>query len=70
MERDEETHTQTLNRDQSSGRVERRIGRPKENRGSTGRLEQSINLDSWGLPETEPPIQEQALAGLRPPAHM
>jgi hypothetical protein len=38
------------------------IGTPQED-------QQSTNLDSWKLSETEPPTKEHAWAGQRPPGH-
>ena len=51
----------------SYGRVGERTQGPKGDRNSTGRATESTNLDSWGLPETEPPIKEHTWAGPRPP---
>jgi len=31
---------------------------------------ESTHLNSWGLPEAEPPTKEHAQAEPRPPAHM
>jgi hypothetical protein len=42
----------------SYGRVRRRVEGLKDDRDSTGRSTESINLDCWGLPETESPTKE------------
>jgi hypothetical protein len=57
---------------ESCGRIRGRIERPKEDRGSTGRPKESINLDLWVLPETEPPTKELAWArpGTPPPTYV
>jgi hypothetical protein len=66
---DAETCSQTL--DKSSGShvepVWERIKGPGEDRNSR---ESSINLDPWGLLETEPPTKEHTWAGPRPHAPM
>jgi hypothetical protein len=41
----------------------------KEMATPTGRPIVSTNLDSWELPETEPPMEEHTWAGSRPLAH-
>jgi hypothetical protein len=43
---------------ESYERVEGRTEGPKEDSDSTGRPTESINLDTWELPETEPPTKE------------
>ena len=71
MERDTQTHTQTLDGAlESNRRVGRMIEGLEEDRDSTGRPTQSTNLNPWGLPETGSPTKEQAQAEPRPPAHM
>ena len=55
---------------ESCGSIGRSIAGHKGNRESTRRPKESIHLDPWGLPETEPPTKEWAWAGPRPPAHM
>jgi hypothetical protein len=42
------------------GRLRRTEG-PEEVRDFTGRPTESTNLDTWGLPETEPPTRGQTL---------
>jgi hypothetical protein len=62
-----EVHSQTLDVAQGiCGRAEGRIEEPESDRDSTGRTTESINLGTWELPETEPPIKEQAWNGHRP----
>jgi hypothetical protein len=51
-------------------RVRGRIEDCEGDGNSKGRPRLSNNLDNWVLPETEPPIQEQSEAGLRPQAHI
>jgi hypothetical protein len=47
---------------ESSWRVKWKIRGPKGNRNSTGRLTESMNLDSWELPETESSAKEHPWA--------
>jgi hypothetical protein len=71
MERDAETHIQTLaGALKSYGRVWGRIMGPEEDSDSTGKPTKSTNLDPWGCPETESSTKELAGAGPRPPTHM
>ena len=51
-------------------RVGRKIEAPEEDRDSTERSTESINLNPWEFPKTKPPTQEHSWAGARPPAHM
>jgi hypothetical protein len=66
MERDAETHTQTLN---GAWESHERVGRKLRNSKMAGRPTESTNLDPWELPETESPTKEQAGSGPRPPAY-
>jgi hypothetical protein len=62
-------HSETLDRAQGvlwkSWEKDWGIGRGQ---GLHRKTTESSNLDSWGLPETEAPTKEQALAGPTPPA--
>jgi len=48
----------TLDKASSGSEVGRRIEGPAEERDFTRRPTESTNLDPWGLPETESPIEE------------
>ena len=54
----------------SYGIVRGRIEVPEGNRNFTGRPTESINLDPWGLSETEPPTKEHTQVGAKHPAHV
>lgn len=60
METDAETHSYAL--DGAPGVLWSSWGKdwgPEEDRNSTERPAESTNMDHWGLPETEPPTQNQ-----------
>jgi hypothetical protein len=61
------THKHYMELRESCGRVGRRIEGPEKDKDSIGRITVSTHLDSWGLPETEPPTKECTWAGPSPP---